>query len=154
MAQDIECQLVDGVKKGKYALQLDESTDILNSAQLLVFIRYSVTENIMLFCSALEWTCTGEDIFTKLKEEGTIFRKLYWCVSGQGWSGAGGKGRTESESLTRGAARKFHTLYYSQRIFASKTLEPELKHILDIAIKMVNYIKTRPLNTCSCGEMC
>ena len=29
---------------------------------------------------------------------------------------------------------------------ASKTLEPELKHILDIAIKMVNYIKTRPLN--------
>ena len=41
MAQDIKCQLVDRVKKGKYALQLDESTDILNSAQLLVFIRYS-----------------------------------------------------------------------------------------------------------------
>ena len=29
---------------------------------------------------------------------------------------------------------------------ASKTLEPELKHVLDIAIKMFNYIKTRPLN--------
>ena len=41
MAQDIKCQLVDRVKKGKYALQLDESTDILNSAQLIVFIRYS-----------------------------------------------------------------------------------------------------------------
>ena len=39
MAQDIKCQLVDRVKKGKYALQLYESTDILNSAQLLVFIR-------------------------------------------------------------------------------------------------------------------
>ena len=41
MAQDIKCQLVDRVKKGKYASQLDESIDILNSAQLLVFIRYS-----------------------------------------------------------------------------------------------------------------
>ena len=41
MAQDLECQLVDGVKKGKYASQFEESTDILNSAQLLVFIRYS-----------------------------------------------------------------------------------------------------------------
>ena len=77
---DIKCQLVDRFKKiGKHALQLDESTDILNSAQLLVFIRYSVTENIMLFCSALEWTCTGEDIFTKTKRRGAILRKLY-CV--------------------------------------------------------------------------
>ncbi len=29
MAQDIKCQLVDRVKKGKYALQLDESTDVI-----------------------------------------------------------------------------------------------------------------------------
>ncbi|KAI4812981.1 hypothetical protein KUCAC02_024337 [Chaenocephalus aceratus] len=41
MAQDIKCQLIDRVKKGKYALQLDESTDMSNSGQLLVFIRYS-----------------------------------------------------------------------------------------------------------------
>ena len=39
LAQDINCQLVE--KKGKYALQLNESTDVSNSAQLLVFIRYS-----------------------------------------------------------------------------------------------------------------
>ncbi|KAI4798586.1 hypothetical protein KUCAC02_021953 [Chaenocephalus aceratus] len=41
MAQDIKCQLTDRVKKGKYALQLDESTDTSNSARLLVFARYS-----------------------------------------------------------------------------------------------------------------
>ena len=71
MAQDIKCQLVDRVKKGKYALQLDESTDILYSAQLPVFIRYSLDgkRNAVLL-RAPEWTCTGEDSFTKLKEEG------------------------------------------------------------------------------------
>ena len=41
LAQDIKCQLVDRVKKGKYTSQLDDSTDISNSAQLIVFVRYS-----------------------------------------------------------------------------------------------------------------
>ena len=56
MAQDIKCQLVDRVMKGKFALQLDESTDISNSAQLLVFVRYSFEGKLnedMLFCSPL-----------------------------------------------------------------------------------------------------
>ncbi len=84
MAQDIRCQLIDRVKKGKYALQLDESTDVSNVAQLLVFIRYSFDGklvNDVLFCTPLEGKCTGEDIFTKLdnklKEE-----RLSWdgCI--------------------------------------------------------------------------
>lgn len=39
MVQDIKCQLINRVKKGKHAMQIDESTDESNSAQLLVFIR-------------------------------------------------------------------------------------------------------------------
>ncbi len=72
MAQDIKCQLVDRVKKGKFALQLDESTDVSNSAQLLVFIRYSFDRKLnedILFCTPLEGTCTGEDIFTNLDKK-------------------------------------------------------------------------------------
>ena len=37
---------------------------------------------------------------------------------------------------------------------ATKTLEPELKHVLDTAIKMVNYIKTRPLNIRLFASLC
>lgn len=77
MAQDINCQLTDRVKKGKYALQLDESADVFNSAQLLVFVRYSFNGKLyedMLFWTQLEVKCTAVDIFTKLdnklKEEG------------------------------------------------------------------------------------
>lgn len=57
MAQDIKCQLVDRVNKGKYALQLDESTDVSNSPQLLVFVRYSFEGKLnedILFCTPLE----------------------------------------------------------------------------------------------------
>lgn len=69
-------------EQGKYALQLDESTDVSNSAQLLVFIRNTFDGKLkkdILFCTLLEgiW-----DIFTKLdnklKEQG-----LSWgeCIS-------------------------------------------------------------------------
>lgn len=53
----------------KYALQVDESADVSNSAQLLAFIKYTFDRKPhedVLFCSALEGTCTGSDIFTKL----------------------------------------------------------------------------------------
>ena len=38
MAQDIKRQLTVSVKGEKYSLQLDESTDVSNSAQLLDFV--------------------------------------------------------------------------------------------------------------------
>ncbi len=92
MAQDIKCQLVNRVKKGKYALQLDESTDLSNSAQLLVFVRYSLTENLkedILFSTPLEGTCTGKDIFTKLdnklNEDGLSWSECIGvCTDGTG----------------------------------------------------------------------
>ena len=98
MAQDIKCQLVDRVKKGKYALQLDESTDILNSAQLPVFNRYSFDgkRNAVLLragvdtapCAATQAllrTCVRlPNFFTKLKEEGFYIRKTVLVCVGTG----------------------------------------------------------------------
>lgn len=68
IADDIRCQLTERVKNVKYALQLDEPTDISNSAQLLIFIRYSFGGRInkdMLFCTTLEGACT-DSRFTAL----------------------------------------------------------------------------------------
>ncbi|GAA6073185.1 SCAN domain-containing protein 3-like [Tachysurus ichikawai] len=86
MAQDIKCQLIDRVKKSeRYALHLVESTDVSSTTQLLVFVRYIFEGKLneeMLFCTQLEGSCTGEDIFnkldSKLKDEG-----LSWgeCIS-------------------------------------------------------------------------
>ncbi|XP_070409531.1 zinc finger BED domain-containing protein 5-like [Nothobranchius furzeri] len=96
MAQDIKSQLIDRVKRGKYALQLDESIDVANSAQLLVFVRYSFDGKLhedMLFCTTLE-------------------------------------------------------------VLASKSLDPELKTVLESATKIVNHIKSHPLNTRLFAALC
>ena len=60
-------QLIDGVKNSpRFAIQLDESTDITNAAQLMVFIRYAHGSHMledMLFFQPLEGQTTGNDIF-------------------------------------------------------------------------------------------
>ena len=40
MSQDNKCQVNGRMKRGKFSLQLDESTDVSGLAQLLVFVRY------------------------------------------------------------------------------------------------------------------
>ena len=91
MSQDIKCQPIDRVKRGKYDLQLDESPDVSGLAQLIVFVRYIANGKfVLLMCVALSGTCTGEDIFsavdTRLHNYG-----LSWecCISirtdGQWW---------------------------------------------------------------------
>ena len=56
IGQDIMCQLNDRVKRKKFALQLDESTDVSGLAQLIVFVRYIANgkpEEDLLMCASL-----------------------------------------------------------------------------------------------------
>ncbi|XP_056101746.1 zinc finger BED domain-containing protein 5-like [Rhinichthys klamathensis goyatoka] len=161
MAQDIKCQLVDRVKKGKYALQLDESTDVSNSPQLLVFVRYSFDGKLnedILFCTALEGTCTGEDIFTKvdnkLKEEGLSWGECIGvCTDGAG-AMLGKKKGLKARVLQVAPHINFTHCIIHREALASKTLDPELKRVLETAIKIVNYIKARPLNIRLFATLC
>ena len=85
--------MIDRVKQGKYALQLDESTNVSGLAELIVFVSYIANgklEEELLICVALSGTCTGEDIFsavdTRLNNYG-----LSWecCISiYTDWAGA------------------------------------------------------------------
>jgi zinc finger BED domain-containing protein 5/7/8/9 len=54
-----------------FALQTDESTDIANMAQLMVFIRFDRNDEIIqefLFCKPLQTHTTSEIIFTTINE--------------------------------------------------------------------------------------
>ena len=67
MARDVLKQLLHHIQANEfYALQLDESTDMAELAQLLAYLRYvygwSIKEDF-LFCKLLETRTTGEDIF-------------------------------------------------------------------------------------------
>ena len=58
MGSDCKDQLIEDLKKSDFALQLDESTDIANQAQLLVYVRYLNSKNEiseeMLFSHEME----------------------------------------------------------------------------------------------------
>lgn len=54
-----------------FALQIDESTDITNMVQLMVFIRFDRNDEIIeefLFCKPLQTHTTSEIIFTTINE--------------------------------------------------------------------------------------
>jgi Domain of unknown function (DUF4371) len=63
----LESETVRKVRQSDhFALQLDESTDIVNFAELIVFVRYMAEDSIeesMLFIKPLPTTTTGADIF-------------------------------------------------------------------------------------------
>ncbi|XP_068232139.1 zinc finger BED domain-containing protein 5-like [Palaemon carinicauda] len=104
---DINEEVVKRIKsKRKFALQVDETTDIAEKCQLVGFCKFidkDIVEQFM-FCKELQTTTTGEDIFT--------------------------------EALV------------------AKTCGEELPEVLNQAVKMVNFIKSKPLKKRVFQKMC
>ena len=162
MANDIKEQLIDRVKKsGRFSLQIDETTDVSSDAQLLVFARYSYEGKMyedMLFCSTLEGTCTGRDIFNKLdskmREEGLSWENcISVCTDGAG-AMQGTRRGLKAKVLEVVPHVKFTHCIIHREALASKNLEPQLRNVLQTAIKVVNFIKSRPVNTRLFATLC
>ncbi|KAI4820568.1 hypothetical protein KUCAC02_028541 [Chaenocephalus aceratus] len=78
MSADIKSQLLERLRGSKFAVQLDESTDVSGSAQLIALVRYPWEGRIQedfLFCQELTGRATGEEIFNVIDmfmETGTV----------------------------------------------------------------------------------
>ena len=86
MGQDITIQVVSEIKhnSAKISMQIDESTDVSNHSQLLVFVRYAHEKNIkeeFLFCERLETTTKAVDVF-KLIQSFLDRHELGWDLIG------------------------------------------------------------------------
>lgn len=70
MLESVKEQLIGSIKTSKlYSLQLDESTDICNDANLLAYVCYEYRNIIpkdFLFCISLPNNTTGEAILNVL----------------------------------------------------------------------------------------
>lgn len=162
MAEDVQNQLKKQIKDSTFfAIQLDESTDVANCAQFLCFIRYdygdAIHENI-LFCKPLPNNTTGESLY-KVFVQATEPFEFDWkkCVSicSDGAMALTGKKSgliARLKSLTPNASW-VHCFLHRQAL-AAKKMPDELRQVLNEAVKIVNYIKSRPLQSRMFNILC
>ena len=156
-------QLILRIKEGvKFAIQLDESTDITNMAHLLVYVRYIYNNEInedLLFCQQMNTRTTGMDVFQKVD---TFFSNvgLQWkdcvaiCTDGAAamtGQTAGFQGRVKS--ATDAPITFTHCMIHREALVAKK-LSPELNKVVQDAVKIINFKKSRPLNSRLFANLC
>ena len=91
MSIDIADQVISGVKNSNFgfSMQLDESTDITNNAQLLDYVRYTTQDNDvkteLLMSEELSSTTKEKDVFEVLdnffKQNELDWKKLTGCTT-------------------------------------------------------------------------
>lgn len=167
--QDLACEvkkiLIQRIQKSRYfAIQLDESTDITNFAQLMTYVRYEheqAVEEEFLFCESLAERTTANEIFLKIKDF-VVANEINWknCVGvcSDGAAAMTGKHGGVVTQIKQVAPRaNFTHCSIHREASASKAMPDTLKTVLDQAVKIVNFIKARALNsrmfTIICNEM-
>ncbi|XP_072401099.1 zinc finger BED domain-containing protein 5-like [Diabrotica undecimpunctata] len=154
MALSLKNQLLQKLKGSpSFSLQCDETTDISKHAQLLFYCRFIDRKRFLeeiLFSTSLETTTKAIDIFSAL-EDFLIINELPWekligiCNDGaQAMTGCR-SGFIEFAKKKNPRIIGSHCIIHRQAL-ASRTL-PEPHVTLNLAIKIVNHIKSSALNT-------
>ncbi|CAM5121921.1 unnamed protein product [Eretmochelys imbricata] len=124
-------------------------------SQLMVFARFCFNNEVhekLLFCEPLKERCTRKYIFSTVND---FFNKnnVLWknCVS------VTTNGAATLTGIKKAPHVKFIHCTMHRQAIAAKKLEPEVHKLLQDVIDVVNFIKTRPLNsrifTILCNEM-
>ena len=145
----------------RISLQLDESTDVSNFSQLLVFSRYIHEGDLkeeFLMCESLESTTKAIDVFEKL--EGFFEQnQITWDnVGSLCTDGAPAMMGVKSGFTTLVKKRAPHVIsthcVLHRHALASKTLPQYLKYVLAKVVECVNYIRSRALNHLLFKKLC
>ncbi|XP_050993118.1 SCAN domain-containing protein 3 [Labeo rohita] len=162
MSADIECVVLEKIRiSKKFALQLDESTDISGHAQLLANVRFvdgdAIRENF-LFCKALPEKVTGEEIF-RVTSEYLEKRGLKWenctsvCTDGAAAMFGCTKGFVSRVKERNPDVIVTHCFLHRAALVA-KTLPADLVPVMDDVVRMVNFVKTRPVKSRIFASLC
>ncbi|XP_039180852.1 zinc finger BED domain-containing protein 5-like isoform X2 [Crotalus tigris] len=164
MSADILDQVIQEIKSAPlpiFSIQLDESTDVANCSQLLVYVRYindGEFKDEFLFCKPLETSTTARDVFDTvgsfLKEHNISWEKV--CgVCTDGASAMLGC-RSGFQHMVLNESPKVigtHCMIHRQ-ILATKTLPQELQEIMKSIISSVNFVKASSLNSQLFSQLC
>ena len=165
MSEDIKDQVVTEIKDksvfGLFAIQLDESVDVSSVSQLMVFVRYAVGTSIkeeLLFCSALDTTTKASDVMEKVNQffnENEILWKNWCAVCTDGAPAMLGSKSGFRALVQRKAPNVMFTHCFIHReALASKTLPCGLQEVLNVTIKVVNFVKNSATYTRLFRKLC
>lgn len=153
MAVSIRDELISRLKSTNFALQMDESTDVAGLAVLLVLVRYQHEKSLeedLLICEPLTSNTTGFEIFTVLNNF-FIKNQIPWehcvdiCTDGAKAMVGKTSGAVARIKEVAPKCTSSHCILHRQAL-AVKKMPPSLKTVLDEAVKIINFIKSRPLN--------
>ena len=155
MSCDILDQIVQEIKDSpiRISLQLDESTDVSNMSQLIVYARYIKDGDVkdeFLFCEPLQTTTKADDVFGLLAnffEKHQIKWEKIRSVCTDGAPAMIGK-RSGFAALLKKKVPDIIVkhCFLHRHALAAKTLPPHLKDVLSICVQVVNFIRGRPLH--------
>ncbi|KAM4697851.1 zinc finger BED domain-containing protein 5-like [Rhinophrynus dorsalis] len=157
-------QVIQEIKSaplGIFSIQLDESTDVANCSQLLVYVRYingGDFKDEFLFCKPLEMTTTARDVFDTT---GSFLEKheISWeKVCGVCTDGAPAMlgCRSGFQRLVLNESPKVigsHCMIHRQ-ILSTKTLPQELQEVMKSVVSAVNSVKASALNSRLFSKLC
>ena len=144
-----------------FALLLDETTDVFNLSQLLVYIRYVADERInkkFLFCQPLETTSKTADVFQVLndcfdKTELNWSKVVQVCTDNSPAIIGANFGLVFLVKQKNPAIQGTHCMIHKAAL-VSKTIPKRLQEHVFVVIKVVNYVKSSALNTRLISKLC
>lgn len=153
LSEFVKTELFSRLKSREFALQMDESTDVAGLAVLLVFVRYEFERSIeedLLICEALESNTTGAEIFN-LVNKYFVENDISWdncidvCTDGaKAMVGKTAGAVSRIKTIAKNCSSS-HCIIHRQAL-AVKKMPVSLKTVLEESVKLINFIKSRPLN--------
>ncbi|KRZ97669.1 Uncharacterized protein T08_959, partial [Trichinella sp. T8] len=140
--------------------RLDESTDVQGLSRLIVFIRFvwnNERHEDILFCEPII-RGTSEEIFETL-DAYVKSKELDWrncgSISTDGARAMCGKNSGVVTRILKQSPNALwtHCFFHSEAL-VSKTISDDLKNVLNTAVKIINFIKSKALQSCLFEKLC
>ncbi|XP_059902122.1 SCAN domain-containing protein 3-like [Gadus macrocephalus] len=161
MAGNVENTLVEKIKTGPFSIQLDETTTVAEEAILIVYVQYieetELKQDILMSVN-LTATTRGEDIFSVVDAYFTKHNIPYenlvaCCTDGAATMMGKNKGFNSRLKEKTPHCLVFHCMIHRHAL-AGKHLCEDLNVTLKTVVKIVNFIKARPLNKRIFAQLC
>ncbi|XP_077285254.1 zinc finger BED domain-containing protein 5-like [Arctopsyche grandis] len=161
ISEDIWDQLISRLCTSKFAIQVDEATDIAKDAHLIAYVRYVADNNILediLFCKPILGKTTSIEIFNIIDsffEENDIKWNNFVGLCTDGAHSMSGHKAGLQALVKKKAPHAIWTHCMLHRAaLVSKNMSEELNSIFTKDIKIINYIKNSPLRARLFAKLC